>query len=214
VQVTFGAFTFDGVTRELRCGDHRTHLSPKAFDLLAVLLHAGPTPVSKADLHHALWPDTFVSDGSLAVLIAELRRALGDSAQESVYIRTVSRFGYAFIADLHSAGAIGVKLPAGRHSLRWGHSTAWLQPGLNVLGRDPAADICLDAVGVSRRHAAITVSDSSVTLQDLHSKNGTFVNGLRVSGTVSLDDDADIRLGAVPVRFRRGVLAGPTQTVS
>ena len=87
MEARFGAFSFDDVTRELRCGGQLVHVSPKAFDLLAALLRERPGAVSKTDLHSTLWPDTFVTDGSLAVLITELRRALGDSAQRPTFIR-------------------------------------------------------------------------------------------------------------------------------
>jgi pSer/pThr/pTyr-binding forkhead associated (FHA) protein len=82
-----------------------------------------------------------------------------------------------------------------------------------VLGRDPDADVCVDAIGVSRRHAVIVVGDDEVTIRDLSSKNGTFTDGTRVTSPVALSDDTEIRLGAVCVRFRRATIAAPTQTV-
>jgi DNA-binding winged helix-turn-helix (wHTH) protein len=211
----FATFTFDEATRELRGGNQLVHLSPKAFELLGLLLQHRPNAVSKADLHRDLWPDTFVSDGSLAVLVAEIRRALGDSASHPRFIRTISRFGYAFTdtsaesaADAPPPGRAGVSC-----SLTWGGERARLKPGENVLGRDPEADVCLDAVGVSRRHAAIVVGAEVVTLRDLSSKNGTFANGNRVTSSVPLLDNTEIRLGVLSLRFRRSSLAAPTQTV-
>ncbi len=215
MHVRFGPFTFDGATRELRCGGTPVHLSPKAFELLGILLRCQPDAVSKADMHRELWPDTFVSDGSLAVLVAEIRRAIGDSGHHSSFVRTVNRFGYAF----HGATTDPVPEagPASQAatlcSLTWNGDRTRLKPGQNVLGRDTSADVCIDAVGVSRRHAVIVVGDGVVTLGDLSSKNGTFVNGTRVASPVALSDDAEIRLGAVSIRFRRSKPAVPTQTV-
>ena len=72
-----------------------------------------------------------------------------------------------------------------------------------MLGRDPTANVVVDVVGVSRRHAMIVVSAEEVTLHDLTSKNGTFANGERITDPVRLPDDTEIRLGPVPIRFRR-----------
>lgn len=215
MQARFATFTFDDGTRELRCGDQLIHLSPKAFDLLGLLLRERPNALSKADLHRELWPDTFVSDGSLAVLVAEIRRAMGDSASRPLFVRTINRFGYAF------AGAAADEMPevpsavraVGACWLTWGGERARLKPGENVLGRDPDADVYLDAVGVSRRHAVIVVSDSGARLRDLSSKNGTFANGNRVTTSVPLVDDTEVRLGALCLRYRRPRRAAPTQTV-
>ena len=81
---------------ELVRGGDAVHLSPKAFDLLATLLRERPRALSKAALRERIWPDTFVSETSLANLVAELRSALGDEARQPRYIRTIHRHGYAF----------------------------------------------------------------------------------------------------------------------
>ena len=209
METRFGAFSFDDVARELRCGGQLVHLSPKAFELLAVLLRGRPGAVSKIDLHARLWPDTFVTDGSLAVLITEVRRALGDSAQRPAFIRTVNRFGYAFVGDER------VESPPheSRCYLEWGRDRARLKTGENVIGRDADAEIYFEAVGVSRRHASIELRDTGAVLRDLGSKNGTFMNGVRVISPTLLCDGVEIRLGAVLVVFRQMPLPLPTQTV-
>jgi pSer/pThr/pTyr-binding forkhead associated (FHA) protein len=97
--------------------------------------------------------------------------------------------------------------------LAWSTERAQLVAGENVIGRDPAADVCIDAVGVSRRHALIVVTESGVTLSDLSSKNGTFVEDVRVTAAVTLTDGAEIRLGSAPMTFRRLAGGGSTQTV-
>lgn len=213
MQARFGAFLFDDAIHELRCGSQRVHLSPKAFDLLAVLIRHRPNAIAKPDLHRKLWPNTFVSDGSLAVLIAEIRRALGDSANGPSFVRTVNRFGYAFVASTDESA------DGSRHSrsvavgwLLWGSERVALKAGENVVGRDPNADICIDAVGVSRRHAAIVVNNAAV-IRDLSSKNGTFVNGVRITEPVQLSDNTEIRVGPIDIRFRRASLGAPTQTL-
>ena len=78
----FGAFTIDTDARQLFRGDAELHLSPKAFDVLCRLLAERPRVVDRRDLHAHIWPDTHVVDANLNVLIAEIRRTLGDNAQQ------------------------------------------------------------------------------------------------------------------------------------
>lgn len=211
--VRFGPFTLDDGARTLRKGARALHLSPKAFDLLALLVRRRPEAIAKADIHQHLWPDTFVSDGNVAVLVAEIRSALGDNAREARFVRTVQRFGYALAGSLVDAPT-GTRPTAVSAScwLAWGTRRATLAVGENVVGRDPAADIFVDAVGVSRRHALIVVADERVTLADLSSKNGTFANGMRVTDPIALLEGTEIRLGPVPVRFCRPPAGASTQT--
>src|SRR5437762_524363 len=101
----------DEGARQLSRGSQAIHLSPKAFDLLALLVQRRPQAISKSDILDTLWRDTFVTEGNLAVLVKEIRDALGDDAQRPAYIRTVQRFGYAFAAtaaERHASAAAGV----------------------------------------------------------------------------------------------------------
>ena len=82
-------------SRELRRGVEPVRLSPKAFQLLEILVTNRPKALSKADLQDRLWPDTFVVEKNLANLVGEIRQALGDTPS-SGFIRTVPRYGYAF----------------------------------------------------------------------------------------------------------------------
>jgi len=209
VTVIFGPFTLDDAARQLCRGAEPIHLSPKAFDLLTLLVDRRPEAISKSDILDMLWRDTFVSEGNLAVLIKEIRDALGDSAQQPAFIRTVQRFGYAFVGDAQAGGTPRAITPC---SLTWGTQRAALLAGENILGRDPASDVCVDVVGVSRRHAMITVAGEQATLTDLGSKNGTFADDARVTTPSALADDVEIRLGPVPIRFRRSPQIGSTQT--
>jgi DNA-binding winged helix-turn-helix (wHTH) protein len=69
VDITFGPFTLDERARQLRRGTQPVHLSPKAFDLLALLVRRRSEAIAKAEIHKRLWPDTFVSDINLAVVV-------------------------------------------------------------------------------------------------------------------------------------------------
>jgi DNA-binding winged helix-turn-helix (wHTH) protein len=199
VRARFAEFTIDSETRQLLGGGRVVHLSPKAFDLLCALVENGPKVAEKADLHARIWPNTFVVDANLNMLIAEIRRALGDSVQSPQFIRTVHGVGYAFCGT-----AVGV--PPSRADAQslccwvvWNDRTFQLSEGDNVIGRDPRSDVWLDAPGVSRRHATIRVDSSSrgVILEDLRSTNGTFVRSAAVTAAVTLADGDVIGIGTV-----------------
>jgi len=174
------------------------HVSPKAFDLLCLLIEARPNVLTKTDLHLRLWPDVFVSDGNLAMLVTELRAALGETAKEPQFIRTVHRHGYAFNGDVivhaltHTPGSTppGAWLALG--------TTRWpLVPGDNVVGRDPASRIWIDAPSISRRHALVRVDGDVITVDDLQSKNGTTVQGQRVTDATQAKPGDSIRFGSI-----------------
>src|SRR6185503_20450590 len=105
LRLRFGAFVLDPQTRELLRGDAPVPLSPKAFDLLNILVAERPKAFSKSDLQERLWPATFVVEKNLANLVSEIRDALGDTPANPRFIRTVHRFGYAFREALPQPGA-------------------------------------------------------------------------------------------------------------
>jgi DNA-binding winged helix-turn-helix (wHTH) protein len=207
MKVAFDRFTFDSDTRELLSGGVRVHLSPKAFDLLRLLLERRPAVLGKAELHERIWPGAFVSDANLSVLIAEIRQVLGDDSRDAVYIRTVHRVGYAFsgAATDHtgrpSGGPSGGPPPL-RCWLVWNDQILVLSAGENIIGRDPRCQIWIDATGVSRRHARIAVDAATATIEDLDSSNGTFVAGHRISVPRPLLDRDEIELGGASVTYR------------
>jgi DNA-binding winged helix-turn-helix (wHTH) protein len=209
VITTFGPFTLDDGARQLCRGGDPIHIAPKAFELLVLLVGRRPEAISKSEILDTLWRDTFVSEGNLAVLVKEIRDALGDDAQRPVFIRTVQRFGYAFLATAKTGDRTRTSAACW---VTWGTQRATLLVGENVLGRDPSSDIFIDIVGVSRRHAMITVTADQITLTDLMSKNGTFADGKRVTAPVPLGDDVEIRLGPASLRFHRLAQGASTQT--
>ena len=96
MRARFAQFTIDSETRQLLSAGGELHLSPKAFDLLCGLIESRPKVVEKADLHARIWPNTYVVDANLNILIGEIRRAIGDSAQHPQFIRTVHGVGYRY----------------------------------------------------------------------------------------------------------------------
>jgi DNA-binding winged helix-turn-helix (wHTH) protein len=208
----FGDFTADVEAHELRRQDERVHVSPKAFDLLILLVRARPRALSKADLHAGIWPRTFVSDASLAMLVAELRAALGENAHEPRFVRTVHRHGYAFQGSAIEVSTSAAPEVRGPWWLVGSAGRLPLAAGDNIVGRDPQAEVWLDSASVSRRHARLTVSDDRVLLEDLDSKNGTVVSGQTASGPVALKDGDQIRFGSVALTLRRVDPAASTVT--
>ena len=87
----FGGFTLDPETRQLLLDGDELHMPPKAFDLLAMLVANRTRAVSKVELQQRLWPCIFVEETNLATLVAEIRRALRDSAANQRFVRTVYR---------------------------------------------------------------------------------------------------------------------------
>jgi DNA-binding winged helix-turn-helix (wHTH) protein len=216
VRLLFGDFKMDDATRQLSREDREVHLSPKAFDLLAMLLAARPRALSKTELHARLWPDTFVSEANLAMLIADIRGALGDDARTPRFVRTVQRHGYAFHGN--ATDMAGPTVPE-----RGSGFTCWLfaplrqlplTAGENMVGRDPSVQVWLDSASVSRRHARITIEGDRVTLEDLKSKNGTRVRGSRISAPLPLADGDEIRFGSIGVTFRIWAGGEATRTES
>jgi len=87
-----------------------------------------------------------------------------------------------------------------------------LAPGDNIVGRDPKARVWLDSPSVSRRHARIRVESGRAILEDLDSKNGTFVGEKKLDAAEQLLDDGDeLKFGSVGVTFRAWA-AEPTRT--
>jgi DNA-binding winged helix-turn-helix (wHTH) protein len=171
----FDDFVLDRSTRELRRGGAVVHLTPKAFDLLRILLERRPQALSKAELLKATWPGTYVSEHRLATLIAEIRQAIHQHDRPPL-VRTVHGFGYSFAAPSPS----GSRPASGHYVLLYQRQAHPLAPGINVIGRDAGVAVRLDTPTTSRRHAEITVADHEVTVTDLGSKNGTFVGASRV----------------------------------
>lgn len=211
MSVRFGDFTLDVDSRQLHRDRESLHLSRKAFDALCVLVERFPKAVGKDELHARLWPGTYVVDANLSVVVAEVRRVLGDDPQAPRFIRTVHRIGYAFCADVAPVREAGHADP--RAWLVWNDCVVGLQPGENLVGRDPACRLWLDVSGVSRRHANVRVADASVVVEDLGSKNGTFVGGVRLADARALDDGDRVRFGPVDVEFRAGSSGRDTETV-
>jgi len=189
-----GRFRIDLARRRLETTEGLlVPLTGKAFDALVCLLNRAGEPVSRKALMQELWPDRVVEDNNLTQAIAALREALGKD-----YIVTLPGRGYQLAV---------IPREAERHhgDLHWLASTDRrfaLIEGNNVIGRDPQADVWLDAATVSRRHARIFVSSNGAVLEDLGSKNGTSIGGIRLREPTALRDGDPIGLGSLRLTYR------------
>lgn len=200
MRIGFGRFIFDSGRRELTRDDSPVPLSPKAFDLLSLLIRHSPKAVRKQELYDQLWPDTYVEFANLHNLISEIRSAVGDERRTTITTRR--NFGFAFTAKIERLDSESTpeQLPYICRVFIGGRSVD-LAPGRNVIGRDPDCAIVLDTPLASRHHAAICTQLEGVELRDLDSKNGTYLRGERVS-TATLRDGDRIEIGRTMLRVR------------
>jgi DNA-binding winged helix-turn-helix (wHTH) protein len=214
-RLAFGEFVLDPDLRQLRGPSGDLHLSPKAFDLLVLLVTNRSRVLSKNELQERLWPNTFVVETNLASLIAEIREALNDDAKQPRFVRTAHRVGYAFCGTVTDAiPASSTAIATLRCWLLKEGRRIPLQSGENILGREMDGTINLDSPSVSRRHARIHVAGDAATLEDLGSKNGTYLRGEKVSVPMRLHDGDELRVGSVRLRFRQQSGARSTMTVT
>jgi DNA-binding winged helix-turn-helix (wHTH) protein len=211
MRLRFGECVLDADARDLLRGGERVALTPKALQLLTLLMEKRPRPLSHAELKDALWPDTHVGYTSLAGVVAEVRKAIGDESGPGRLIRTVARYGYAFSGEVASDPAPPAVARAG--AFVSDETEFRLTAGETLIGRGDECGVVLPSTQVSRVHARVRVDQKAVTLEDLGSKNGTWVNGERLRGPTPLADGDEVTFGTFRVRFRRGA-AQPTRTAN
>ena len=208
----FGVFELDLRTGELRKRGLRVHLQEQPFQVLAQLVERAGDLVTREELRSRLWSDAvFVDfDQGLNKAILKIRLALGDSAESPRFVETLERRGYRFIAcvdwsaddALFGSPSRPSRVPEVIVRLIIGDRAVALTDGAHVVGREPGTSVCIDAAPVSRQHARIVVAGAQVTIEDLGSRNGTFVNGARIAGVQPLSDGDALGIGTVPVRVR------------
>jgi DNA-binding winged helix-turn-helix (wHTH) protein len=221
MNVRFGPYALDAEARQLKRDGHELRLSPKAFDLLVLLIEKRPAVVEKRALRERLWPATHVVDASLSNLVAEIRALGGDG--DPPPLRTVHGVGYAFAGEaVDTAGreAPGRSAQGAPCWIVWRDRPISLSRGDNFVGRDASCAVWIDESGVSRRHARIHVpakgadDAEGVTVEDLNSTNGTSVRGQPVNGPVRLRDGDALQLGPEVLVFRtRAAIEAPTKRV-
>lgn len=195
----FGAARLDLESRQLLCGGRERPLTPKAFNLLRLLLEVRPRVLTKAEIMDLIWPDTFVAEANVGILIGDIRTAIGDTRHEHALIKTHHGVGYSFCGEVtEQSRAAAVPLGGLRFVLALADRRILLAVGESTLGRDMQCDVIVTDPSVSRRHARFIVTPTSAAVEDLGSKNGTTVNGKRVTSRVPLDDSTGVAFGSVP----------------
>ena len=191
----FGNFELDTNSGELRRNGVKLRLQEQPFVVLRTLLESAGSVVAREDLRAALWPaDTFVDfDTSLNTAIKRLREALGDSADVPVFIETIPRRGYRFLAPVQvtrSGTFLSVQQVAADHpalpvpQLRW-----WLIAAGVVLG---AAIIAAATFAYFKSMAIPRVVDSTqitfdgIGKAELHVRGGQIYFNERLANRVAL----------------------------
>jgi len=214
----FGPFVLDKDARELLRDGVPVHLSPKAYLLLEALLENRPKALSKADLHGRIWPKTFVVETNLANLVAEIRSLIGDEPRRPRFLRTVHGFGYAFrdVGGEVSEGAspgLRTRDAGPAHRVIWERRVIPLEAGENLIGRAHDVAVSIEAPGVSRRHARIVIEHDLATLEDLGSRNGTYLEGRRLNEPAVLRDGDAFRIGDQLLTYTSSRLDTKTETI-
>jgi TolB-like protein/DNA-binding winged helix-turn-helix (wHTH) protein len=158
----FGEFELDQERRQLLRSGEPVPLEPKAYELLSLLLERRPRALSRAQIRDVIWPGTFVSESTLAVVVNGIRHALGDDARAPRFIRTVHGFGYAFCGEARMAGDAQAALeaiPSGatvtpaKPPVRVASRGLRVGTGMALLAAVATAAVLLDVGGLRRRLA-------------------------------------------------------------
>jgi DNA-binding winged helix-turn-helix (wHTH) protein len=212
----FGAFELDVGAYVLRRAGIPIKLERLPMEVLILLVRSAGDLVERSELRNQVWgSDVFVDeDAAINTAIRKIRRVLGDDSERPRFIETVVGKGYRFIGDVEDTAARAVRTDGARrasnaaahddlqvYSLMRGSNEILLPTGETIIGRLPSAGVYIDHPSVSRRHAAISIDAQRAVLRDLKSRNGTFVDGRRVTTPTAVLSGSVIGLGPIALRF-------------
>ena len=210
----FGPFTLDLDQRRLLSSGRDLPLTPKAFELLRLLIEQRPRAISKDEIIQTVWKDTFVTENNVATTIRDLRDMLEDDARTPRYIRTSYAYGYAFVANVEPEEPRAQAVPATSNwRLIYAQRELLVLPGENIVGRAGADVLAIDSVTVSRHHARLTLDGARLFCEDLGSKNGTWVQSQPAKTRLEVHDGAELRFGSAVVIARLVSEALTTQAI-
>jgi DNA-binding winged helix-turn-helix (wHTH) protein len=209
VQIRFGDCVFDPEARELRRSGVAVALSPLALELFRVLLQARPRAIPQSELKQRLWPDSVVGRTSLARLVTEVRKAIGDRRGSPRWIRTHHGFGYSFFGEVREPANAE---PGDACRLLWGAREISLGEGESLIGRAPDCMMRVDTPKTSRHHARIVITAGRAVLEDLGSRNGSYLGARRIDGPTPLRDGDEIGIGTAVLIFLGPGGTGTTET--
>ena len=196
----FDQFCFDCDQKALLRGGEPVRLTPRAFRLLELLLLRRPKAVSKRDLLDHVWSGHIVEEANLKTLVLEIRTALEERGGRPEVVRTVYGYGYAFVGEVEEAEGTA---SAAIVSVRWNVHSVLLPLGAHLIGRRPDCAVSIEDPSVSRVHARLEITRDEIRIEDLHSKNGTFIDGRRITEPTTLLKRCEILIGEVPVKLAR-----------
>jgi len=190
------------------------HLEPKVMQVLVCLAERAGELVPKREITDAVWQVEYITDNRLNRAVADLRRALDDVATNPQYVETIPTRGYRLVAPVVDFGAVDDRDEDRLSSFKLeGAERGYaLYEGENTIGRGTDVHIQIDSEWVSRRHARINVEGGRAFLEDLGSKNGTFLRGSPIDGRTELQDGDEITVGRGLIVFRFVTVFGSTRT--
>jgi DNA-binding winged helix-turn-helix (wHTH) protein/tetratricopeptide (TPR) repeat protein len=146
----FHSFGIDTANQCLWHGQAQVEITPKAFGVLRYLVEHAGRLVTKEELLEALWPDTYINPEVLRKYILEIRRALGDRPGNPVFIATLPKRGYQFVASITDESAAG---------------TLFAEGTKRIVGRNPALaelDRCLSKAGQGQRQIVFITGEPGI----------------------------------------------------
>jgi DNA-binding winged helix-turn-helix (wHTH) protein len=209
-----GEWLVEPTLNRLTRGDTTVQLELKLMEVLLFLAERQGEVASKAEIIDAVWQTEFIAENTLTHSIADLRRTLGDDARSPRFIETIPKRGYRIVAPVSGLEPALPVEPAASQGLRvvLPDREVYLREGANIVGRSESAEIHVDSSWASRRHARITVAEGRAVIEDLGSKNGTFVQGERLTACTELRPGDEIHIGRRQVVLRFLVDGGTTLT--
>jgi DNA-binding winged helix-turn-helix (wHTH) protein len=220
----FGSFELDLAAYVLKARGEIVRLEKIPMEVLILLVQRAGMLVERSHIAAAVWGSgVFVEqEAAINTAVRKIRQVLGDDAAVPRFVQTVVGKGYRFIATVENFSAAGesvgnpsaVQSGCPRYVVKVGRQEFVLPSGETVIGRDPAAGVYVDHPSVSRRHARLSIEAGRVRLQDLGSRNGTFLDGRQLDGAVDILEDAIIGLGPVTLVFNVVRAAASTQSMS
>ena len=170
----FAPFRLDTLNHCLWRADERMALTPKAFDVLRFLVEHADRLVTQDELLEALWPETYVNPEGIRKYVLEIRRVLGDRSTEPLFIQTLPKRGYQFIA----------KVTDEQTSRRSGNVIGTSE---TIVGRDAAfaqLDSLLDKAAQGQRQVVFITGQAGIgktTLVDAAQQQASSIANLRLA---------------------------------
>jgi DNA-binding winged helix-turn-helix (wHTH) protein len=213
----FGDFELDVAAFTLRRDGIPVPLEKIPMEVLVLLVQHAGTLVARDSIHGALWgSDVFLDrDAAINTAIRKIRKALGEDVERPRFVETVVGKGYRFVGQIVPETVDPPRpRPAAVYRLTRGTDAFALHDGENLIGRDPGVHVFLDHPSVSRRHARISIAAGRVVLEDLNSRNGTWIDGRGITAPTEVHDGAIIGVGPITLTFVSPTGAASTRPMS